>query len=159
MKNFQCFGSWFIDSGSGSGSSIWSWIPIWIQGFDDYILTKLAAEKKNIFWPKIAIYLSLGRHKGYPSYRRSLQPPKSKHPALQNMKVFLTFFYFCGSFLPSGYGYGSTDLIESGSNPDPKHWKIVFVSDLYRHSMYIRLFITLVKPLCSNVKFYQGLIT
>ncbi len=36
------------------------------------------------FWSKIAIYLSLGLHKGRPSYRRSLQPSKVKieHPAL-----------------------------------------------------------------------------
>ncbi len=29
----QCFGSRFIDS--GSGFSILDWIPIWIQGFDE----------------------------------------------------------------------------------------------------------------------------
>jgi hypothetical protein len=53
-----------------------------------------------------------------------------EHPTLQNMK-FLNFFYFCGSFFAlldpdSEYGSGSgcTDLIESGSNPnpDPKPW-------------------------------------
>jgi hypothetical protein len=33
------------------------------------------AEKK-IFGSKTTIYLSLGLHKGFPSYRRSLQPSK-----------------------------------------------------------------------------------
>ncbi len=48
---------------------------------------------------KIAIYLSLGLHKGRPCYRRSLQPSKEN---IQHFKPwnFLTFFYFCGSFLP-----------------------------------------------------------
>ncbi len=47
---------------------------------------------------------------------------KGEHPELQNMK-FLNFFFFVGNFCPpgSGFGYGSTDLIDSGSNPDPKH--------------------------------------
>ncbi len=40
---------------------------------------------------------------------------------------FLNFFhYFYRSFLPSWIripnGSGSTELVESGSNPDPKHW-------------------------------------
>jgi hypothetical protein len=57
---------------------------------------------------------------------------KREHPALQNIK-FLNFFLFLWVIfaLPdpdseSGFGYGSTDLIESGSNPDadPKHWKL-----------------------------------
>jgi hypothetical protein len=54
-------------------------------------------------WSKIAIYLSLGLHKGRPSYRRSPQSSKEN-------------FYSPGS--------RSTDLIEPGSNPDPypKHW-------------------------------------
>jgi hypothetical protein len=30
-------------------------------------------------------------------------------------KISFFFFFFCGTFLPS------TELIESGSNPDPKH--------------------------------------
>ncbi len=49
--------------------------PIRIQGFDDQKLEKFTAEicKKNVI-SEIAIYLSLGLHKGRPSYRRSLQP-------------------------------------------------------------------------------------
>jgi hypothetical protein len=52
---------------------------------------KFTAEKKILFWiKKNSIYLSLGLHKGRPSYRRSLQL-KREHPALQNMK-FLDYF-------------------------------------------------------------------
>ncbi len=50
---------------------------------------------------------------------------KREHPALQNMK-FLNFFLFLwviSALLDpdpdSESGFGSTDLIESGSNPDP----------------------------------------
>ena len=44
--------------------------------------------------------LILGLHKGHLSYRRSLQPSKEN---IQHFKTwnFITFFYFCGSFLPS----------------------------------------------------------
>jgi hypothetical protein len=53
--------------------------------------------QKFIFFDKnIAIYLSLGLHKGRPSHRRSLQLSKEN---FQNFKTwnFLNFFYFCGS--------------------------------------------------------------
>jgi hypothetical protein len=41
----------------------------------------------------MAIYLSLGLHKGRPSYRRSLRGSalKSEHPELQNIKVLYFF--------------------------------------------------------------------
>ncbi len=48
---------------------------------------------------------------------------KREHAALQNMK-FLNFFYFYGSFSSCWI----TDLIESGSNPDQKHWLLGFGS-------------------------------
>jgi hypothetical protein len=54
---------------SGSGSSIIGCIVIRILGFDDRKL-------KNIKSFKNAIYLSLGLHKGRPSYRIGLQPSK-----------------------------------------------------------------------------------
>jgi hypothetical protein len=43
-------------------------------------MTKILQVKKikNIFISKLAIYLSIGLHKGGPSYRRSLQPSKEK---------------------------------------------------------------------------------
>jgi hypothetical protein len=54
---------------------------------------------------------------------RSPQPPKEtfQHFCFQNIN-FLNLFFFVSHFCLSGFG--STDLIESGSNtdPDPKHW-------------------------------------
>ncbi len=58
---YQWFGSWFIES--GSGSSILGWKISFI-----------------LFLQKIAIYSSLGLHKGRPSYRRSPQPSKENIP-------------------------------------------------------------------------------
>jgi hypothetical protein len=55
----------------------------------------------------------------------SPQRVKREHPALQNMK-FLDFFLLLWVLFalldpdPDSES-GSTDLIESGSNPDPKH--------------------------------------
>ncbi len=37
--------------------------------------------------------------------QKKSQTLKREHPALQNMK-FLIFFYFCGSFCPPGSGFG-----------------------------------------------------
>ncbi len=78
----------------------------------------IRADKIDIFLSKIAIYLSLGRHKGNSSYRRSLPPLKEN---LQHFKTWnlLIFFYFCRSFLPSWSRIQIHCLIESGSNPDP----------------------------------------
>jgi hypothetical protein len=44
--------------------------------------------------------LILGLHKGRPSYRRILQPSKENIHHFKTLNFF-TFFYFCGSFLPS----------------------------------------------------------
>ncbi len=43
---------------------------------------------------KIAIYLSLGLHKGRPSYKRNLQPSKENIQHFKTWKFF-TFFNFC----------------------------------------------------------------
>jgi hypothetical protein len=60
---FQC------GSGYGSRSKVLM-TKIW---------KKFTVEIKFIFfWSKIAIYLSLGLHKGRPSYRRSLHPSTLK---------------------------------------------------------------------------------
>ncbi len=88
----------------------------------------LQLQKNDIlFGSKTIIYLTLGLHKGRPSYRRSLQPQKKK--TKQEISKFFPFFV--GNFCPPGSGsdtdldsesesgYGSTDLIESGSNPNP----------------------------------------
>ncbi len=90
----QGFGSVFIWYGSGS------------RVFITTNWKKFTAEKNLIFCgAKITIYLSLGLHKGRPSYKRSLQLSKEN---IQHFKTwnFLNFFYFCGSFLPSsGSGF------------------------------------------------------
>jgi hypothetical protein len=82
---------------------------------------KIYSGKKVMFFDKkLHYYLSLGLHKGCPSYRRSL---KREHPALQNIK-FLNFFLFLWVIFAlldpdpdfeSGSVYGFEDLIESGS--------------------------------------------
>ncbi len=65
--------------------------------------TEISLQLK-IFLNKIAIYLSLGPHKGLPSYRRSLQPSKEN---IQDYKTWnLNFFLF------------STDPMTC-LNPDP----------------------------------------
>jgi hypothetical protein len=73
--------------------------------------------KKKItffFGSKATICLSLGLHKERPSYRRSLQLSKEAIPH------FKTFSTFVGHFCPPGSGSGSTERVESGSNPDPQ---------------------------------------
>jgi hypothetical protein len=93
---------------------------------------KITGEKKfHFFRIKTTIYLSLGLHEGRPSYRRSPQPSKEN---IQHFKTwtFLFFQFLWVIFIfalldpdqdqDSESGYGSTDLIESGSNPDPKRW-------------------------------------
>jgi hypothetical protein len=48
----------------------------------------------------------------------------SKHEISKKVLFLWVIFALLGPVpdLDSGSGYGSTDLIESGSNPDPKHW-------------------------------------
>ncbi len=100
------------------------WIPIRIrhQSGSRILMTNnwLTAEKKMIiFWSNIAIYLSLGLHKGRPNYSKSFQFWKEN---IQHFKIwnFLTFSIFVDHFCPPGSR--SSDLIESGSSPDPKHY-------------------------------------
>ncbi len=121
---YQCFGSGFIES--GSGSSILGWKPILIQGF---LWSKIP---KNLllkiffifFGSKIAIYLPLGLHKGCKSYRRSLQTSKE---IIQHFRTW-NFFYFCRSFLPSWtwIRISNPDPL-SWLNPDPKHWLLYYI--------------------------------
>jgi hypothetical protein len=67
--------------------------PIRIQGYDDQKLGKIYSWNFFYYIFLIKSYLSLGLHKGHPSYRRSLQPSKEN---IQHFKTwsFLTFFYF-----------------------------------------------------------------
>ncbi len=95
-------------------------IRIRIQGFDDQKLKKKHSCNFLLFLLKIAIYLSVGLHKGHQSFRRSLQLSalKREHPALQKMDFLKLFsiFAFLDPHCESGSGYGSRDPIESGSN-------------------------------------------
>ncbi len=73
-----------------------------IQVFDDQKL-----RKKYIwifFWSKIAIYLSLGLHKGRPSYRRSLQPSKENIQHINLFNFFLFLWVKIKVHAPSVYG-------------------------------------------------------
>jgi len=111
--SIQCFVSGFIDSessikgwqsGSESGSN-----PD--PGFDDKKFEKIYRWKKMIFFfiSKIAMFLSLGLLKERSSYRKSIQPSKEN---IQHFKRWnLTFFYFCGAFLPSWIRIHWTDWI------------------------------------------------
>jgi len=83
--------------------------------------------KKN-FLSKIAIYLSLGLHKGPPNCRRSLQPSKEniqQWASTSKYEMYYLFYIFLGHFCPPGSGSGlrSRAPCESGSNldPDPQH--------------------------------------
>ncbi len=119
---FQWGGSGFIESwsgyGSGSGISTKSW-----YGFGCRVLMtkreKLKKGKKQLkiylFLAKITIYLSLGLHKGRPSYRRSLQP--------SNDNIF--------------------PLLDPDPdpwnvlNPDPQHWLFLINTTGYRYLLHL----------------------
>jgi hypothetical protein len=60
------------------------------------------------FWSKIAIYFFLGLNKGSPSCRRSIQHAKKN---IQHFNNLLTFFYFCGSYLPSWIWIHNADFL------------------------------------------------
>ncbi len=78
----------------------WIRIRTQIQGFYDQKLKKII-QLKFFFVSKIAIFLSLGLHKGHPSYRRSLQPSKRNNQHFKRWNL-LTIFYFYGPFLRWG---------------------------------------------------------
>ncbi len=128
--------------------------PIRIQGFKDQKLKKNCSWKKNkkFFWSKTVIYLSLGLHK-VPMSKLQKKPSALKrgHPTLQNMN-FYKFSYFCGS--PES-GSGSTDPIESGSNPDPdpqpcsQYINICLVFTVHQQAWQIRVQLLFCVPLAS----------
>jgi hypothetical protein len=94
----------------------------WIQGFKDKkSIKKFTAEKREFFvLSKMSTYLSLGLHKGRPSYRRSLQPSKKN---IQQFKTsnFSVFFYFGWTFLPSWILVRNTVVVDMKFFiPDPK---------------------------------------
>ncbi len=104
-----------IFSNCGSGSRVW-----WPKNEK-----KLQLEIQLSFsWSKIAIYLSLGLHKGRPSYRRSLQPSKENIQHFKTWKLCI-FFYFYGSFLPSWIRIRNLNAdpdpaTQINADPDPK---------------------------------------
>ncbi len=67
-----------------------------IQGFDDHDIKKIYSW--YFFISEITSYLSLGHHKGRPSYRKSFQPSMEN---IEHFKIwnFLTWIYFGESFL------------------------------------------------------------
>ncbi len=69
--------------------------------------------KKMYSW-KIVTYFSI---KDVQSYRRSLQPSKENIQHFITWNFLTLFSIFVGNFCPSGPGFGSTDLIESGLHP------------------------------------------
>ncbi len=56
---------------------------------------KLQQEKFRFYWSKVAIYLSLGLHKGRPSYRIIIYPSKE---SIQHFKTWISFTFFVGHF-------------------------------------------------------------
>ncbi len=134
------------DPDSGSGSRIR--IPDPDPGFDDLKLKKITAETKNIFffWSKTTIYLSLGLHKGRPSYRRNLQSSKRTSSTSKPGNSVL-FSIFVGHFCPPGSGSGSAVWMriririqqlklmrihadpDPDTDPDPKPWPHSFHSE------------------------------
>jgi hypothetical protein len=94
--------------------------PIRIQGLDDQKLKKFKAEKKFTFFYQTTIYLSLGIHKERQITEEAFSPQKrtsstSKH---EISKIFLLLWVIFSLLDPdpdSEVGYGSTDLIGSGS--------------------------------------------
>jgi hypothetical protein len=90
-------------------------------------LKKITAVKL-IFGSKIAIYLSLGLHKGLTSYvQEKLSALKREHPALQSMKILYRFLYFW-VILPSWIRIQQLKFIWIHADTDPQHCVPVPVS-------------------------------
>ncbi len=115
FRDSQCFGSLPVFVWSGSGSSILGWYR---SGF-------ASNPGPGFWWPKIGKNLQLKKNSIFFWSKLQQKTPalKREHTALQNMKFLNFFAIFVGNFCPPGSGYGSTDLIESGLNPDLKHWR------------------------------------
>jgi hypothetical protein len=109
----------------------WFWIRIQIKhfrlntdpdpGFWWPKTEKICIWKKWIFFgSKIAVNLSLGLQRGLQATEEAFSSQKRTYSTSKH-EICLTIV---GKFCPPGSGYGSTDLRESGSNPDldPKHW-------------------------------------
>jgi hypothetical protein len=87
-----------------------------IQGFDDRKLKKINLKKK--FDPKLqSLPYAFIKDVQAAEEAFSLQKRTSR---TSKHEIFQKKFCFCP--LGSGSGYGSPDLNDSGSNPDPNHW-------------------------------------
>ncbi len=121
-KNFkelcknQCIGSgssivgWLYRSGSGSDQGPGFWRP----KIGKILQWKIFSFPN--FWSNIAIFSSLASMKRFPQATGKPSALKREHQALKNMKFLNFFSIFVVHFCPPG----STELIESGSNPDPE---------------------------------------
>ncbi len=84
--------------------------------------TKNWMEKSaEIFWSENAIYLSQGFHKKRQSSGEAFSPQK------RSSSTGILFSIFVDHFCPPGFGSGSRDPIESGSNPDPQHCFLIIL--------------------------------
>ncbi len=103
-------------------------IPIWVRFWIRIVLTKITNLQLKYFFMYIFLSTNFnllpfpGFHKGSPSCRRSFHPLKEN---IKNFKTwnFLTFFYFCGSLLPSWIRISDTDPL-TWLNPDPTRIRI-----------------------------------
>ncbi len=122
---FQGFGSVFIWYGSGSSILGWILIRIRIQSGSRVLMTKT---EKNLQLKKITFFFQKLQF----TYPYASIKDVQVNPALQNKNVTIFFLLLWVIFAlldpdpdpDAEYGSGSTDLIESGSNPapDPKPW-------------------------------------
>ncbi len=83
---------------------------------------ELQLKKMWYFFIKNCNFSSLSLHKGCLRYRRAFSPQKRTSSSNSKNQISYFFLFFCFIFCPPRSGSGSTDLVESGSNPDPKHW-------------------------------------
>jgi hypothetical protein len=84
-----------------------------VPGFDGRKL-KNFTDERFLFWSKISKYRIY--HEGRPSFRKSLQPSKKEHPALQN-NYFFTFYIF----LPTWIRVKPTIVTKINADPDQQH--------------------------------------
>jgi hypothetical protein len=80
--------------------------------------------EKNLLL-ETSLYFMIKNYKGRPSYKKSIQPIKRTHPALQNMKIPNIFHFFVLSFFPSWLRIRIGILIvdpgpDPGTDPDPQ---------------------------------------
>jgi hypothetical protein len=120
------------DPDPGYGSRVW-WPNI----------EKIYSWKFNFYHleQKLLFFLSLGLHKGRPSYRRSLQPSKENIQYLKPWKFWTFKFYFCVSFLPSWIRIRNLNAdpdptTQINADPDPKPWVLRSLYHVVKKSVW-----------------------